>query len=263
MRNAFGVLGLITVALLGGGTARANTIIMATGVDFGRGEGLWLQEDGQNIDAFFAGVIFISLTAEGHQYNRESLCVDLFSDINIGVQYDSTVLNPNQVPGNHLERVGWLIDNALVPPESPTPQSLLPQADWVVTPAQGAALQLAIWDIVHDNGDGFSAGRVQQSGDTNNPTDPTVLAWAQTYEAVSAGQSATDVFIYQNVDMSSGQQAQMLAGPQYLDGGPQPTPETATLFLAGTALVVIGLLRRDRIRTTQEGREMGRAESNE
>src|SRR5204862_499848 len=126
------------------------------------------------------------------------------------------------------ERVAWLVDNSLQPTEVPASPSELPSADWVTSSAKGAGLQLAIWDIVHDNGDGFAAGRVQAAGDPGNPTDPAVLSWAQFYESASVGKQSVHAFIYDNVDMGNGQPAQMLAGPQYLDGG--PTPPTFTAF---------------------------------
>jgi hypothetical protein len=108
-----------------------------------------------------------------------------------------------------------------------------------VNSAQGAGIQFAIWDIVHDGGDGFSSGRVQSSA----YTDLGILQWAQYYESASVGKSSALAFIYLNVSFSDGSPAQTLAGPLFLDGGPRPNapvPEPGTLMLGGVALIAIG-----------------------
>lgn len=241
-------LKLITVLLLLSGTAFANAIIIPTGVDWSRGGSVWIREDGNDVNAYFAGVIMITLIEGGLRYDRDTLCVDLFTDIYLGRSYDSNVLRPNQVPGKNLPRVSWLVDNALLPTQGPVYTSQLPASDWIYTPAQGAAVQLAIWDIVHDGGDGFSAGRVQAVTDPAHPTDADVLAWANHYLAASAAKASGLAFIYLNVDFGSGLPAQMLAGPEFFDGGPRsiPNPEPATLILEGSALIGLGVWVRKR-----------------
>lgn len=246
---------LLSGLILFSGLASANSIIVANNVDWNRGGSIWMGEDGVDTQAYFAGVIFITLTEDGVQYHRDTLCVDLFTDIFLGQTYASTVLNPADVSGKNLQRVAWLVDNSLRPTEVPSSPAELPPADWVASAAQGAGLQLAIWDIVHDNGDGFAAGRVQAASNPGNPTDSTVLGWAQFYESASVGKQSVHAFIYSNVDMGNGQPAQMLAGPQYLDGGPAPpiftafeTPEPSTFFLAATAMLMIGKFLQSRRR---------------
>jgi hypothetical protein len=122
-------LRLLVALLAACGLASANSIIVPTGVDPNRGGSIWRSEDGEDTRASFAGVIFISLTENGHQYARDTLCVDLFTDIYLGVSYNTTVLRPRQAPGKSLTRVSGLVDNA--------------------------AIQFADWDIVHDQGGGF------------------------------------------------------------------------------------------------------------
>jgi hypothetical protein len=141
------------------------------------------------------------------------------------------------------------LDNALMPGQNggSTP-SVLPSADWVTTAAQGAGLQLAIWDLVENGGNGFSKGQGSVQAATGaNPTDPTVLGWAVYYEnlALIPGNTTNDAFVYVNVDLGNGNPAQMLEGPEFTnDNGPQPTPEPSTLVLAGTALATLGLAGR-------------------
>jgi hypothetical protein len=221
----------LTAALLlvvGNASAATNTIA-PTGVDWNRGGSVWLREDGSDVQAYFAGVIFISLYDQaGDQWNRDTLCVDLFTDINLGVTYGTTVLHPDDVSGKNLTRVSWLVDNALLPAQNNSYSSVLPSSDWVTNSAQGAGIQLAIWDIVHDNGDGFSAGRLQASGNPANPTPSDVISWANTYETLSLNQSSDLAYIYDNVSLSDGAPAQMLAGPEFADNGPIPVPEPST-----------------------------------
>ncbi len=234
--------GRLLAALLSAAALASADTIDVVSVDSGRGSSFWLSEDGSDVDAYFGGVLNIVLTRDAVQYLRDTLCVDLFTDIYIGRTYDTHVLDPYEVPGKHLNRVSWLIDNALLPEQGTYP-SALPQGDWVTTPAQGAGIQFAIWDIVHDGGDGFSAGRVQ-AGSSSHPTDASILYWAQTYEALSAGRSSGLAFIYDNYVLGTNQQVQMLAGPMFLDGGPQPNPEPSTMVLVGFALIAVSLLCR-------------------
>lgn len=222
------------------GLASADTID-ATDVDWSRGEGVWLTENNSSTptDAYFAGVIFITLTASnGSQYNRDTLCAQLFVDINPGVTYNTTVVRPDQVPGRNLTIAAWLVDSEL-----PT----------VTTAPQGAGLQLAIWDIVEDGGDGFSTGSVQASTTAGEETDPTVLLWAETYECLAMGsqspscqaagvtplgpvQTSDLAYVYINTALN-GDPAQMLIGPVFQDNGPEPAPEPSTSTLGGAGLI--------------------------
>src|ERR1700688_549199 len=138
---------LLLSLLVSSRRALGNTPFIPTAIDSNRGEGLWISEDGVSQDAYFAGVILIALTQGGQQYNRDTLCVDLFTDIYLNVTYNTQILQPAEVPGRNLDRVSWLVDNALMPTQGPIYSSLLPSSDWVTSPAQGAGIQLAIWDV--------------------------------------------------------------------------------------------------------------------
>ena len=174
---------LSIVLLLACGLCGATTLVAT--VDPARGEySLWFNEHGANggtTQAYFAGVVFLDLNANGTDYYRDTLCVDLYTNITVDQAYGTGITTPDGVPGRDLKRVSWLIDNALLPTQNTSVSSALDKADWVASPAQGAGIQLAIWDIVVDGGDGYSAGQVEASSDTNNPTDPDVLKWANFY----------------------------------------------------------------------------------
>jgi hypothetical protein len=244
-------ISLFAAVLLLGRVASADTIT-PTGVDTTRGEyNVYIQQNGVNVNTYFAGVIFISLIDTNNQvFNRDTLCVDLFTDIYLNTTYGTTVLSPDQVPGKNLDRVSWLIDNALLPTQNNTYTSDLPSSNWVTTAAQGAGIQLAIWDIVEDNGDGFSSGSVQASSDSNHPTPADVLSWANIYESASLGESSDLAYVYNNVSLSDDHSpAQMLEGPLFQDGGPAPpTPEPSTFALASTVLIAARFICRKNAR---------------
>jgi hypothetical protein len=235
----------LTIALLVfAGIAHANTVLVPTGVDWNRGERIWIYADGADQQLMFAGVIDISVWQNGQQYDRDTLCVDLFTEIILGEQYASTVLHPASGPAMNLEQVSWLVDNALMPTQGPVYTSALDRSNWVTSAAQGAGLQLAIWDITTDGGDGFFSGRVQVSTSTGHGTDSAALGWAQTYEALSSGQQSNTAYVYQTWNPTTLAPAQMLEGPMFPDGGPSPNPEPATMALAGAALLGLGLAGR-------------------
>lgn len=238
---------LLAALLLLGGVMAASPILVATGVDNTRGMGLWINEDGHNVDAYFAGVIFISVSQNGQQSNRDALCADLFTSINLGGQYSTQVLSPDQVSGRDLARVSWLVDNVLAPMQLPQPVgSALSPSDWIATQAQGAGAQLAIWDIVHDGGDGFSSGRVRAAA----ATDASALYWANRYESLSLGQSSDQAYVYSNTN-SKGATAQMLVGPEPGPVNPDcKTPEPAAFLLVGAGLVAGSFA----VRRTRTGR---------
>ena len=249
------VSGVLLALVLGCGAASASTIIKVPGVDGTRG-GYYMpiREDNTDVLAYFAGVILISVTAGKQTFDRDTLCVDLFTNIYLGQEYNTNLLRPEDVPEKNLTRASWLVDNFLFPAQNAPPGSV-PETDWVTTPLQGMAIQFAIWDIVHDNGNGFSAGRVQAARTTDQnygnlgATDPAVVSLAEHYELISLNTSSNLAFVYKNVIIGSNPltQAQMLIGPRFSDGGPQPVPEPQTLMPAGIALIALslGLKRRN------------------
>ncbi len=221
---------------------------------------IWMSESGTASQGL-AGVILITLTDPNGTFYRDTLCVDLFKNIYLGQQYSTTVMSPNEAAlaygKQNLGLVSWLIDNALVPKQG-TFTSVLPSVDWVTTPFQGAGIQLAIWDLVEDGGDGLTSGRLRL---VPGATDPDVVKWAETYECLALGPQSpscllagisplgpghptNDAFVYINSDNN----AQMLEGPKFFDGGPEPNPEPSTFALIGGGLLAASFAVRKKLR---------------
>ncbi len=93
----------------------------------------------------------------------------------------------------------------------------------------GAGLQLAIWDVLMDNGDGFAAGNFRASSVASTITQ------ANAYLTASAGHTSTATW-YQGLP----------AGPNEPQGlvGSSPVPEPASITVLG--LAAIAAIRRKR-----------------
>lgn len=195
------------------------TIITVTGVDWARGGMATFLADGVE-ESGFAGVI--NATYDGTP--SIFFCVDLFTNISYG-DYSSSPIFPRL--SRNEDRAAWLYIYAL-----PT----------ITTAVQGEALQLAIWDIVHDNGDGFTHGRVQQSINS----DVQVIQAATSYLALSLNQSSMGAAIYLNAVLSLGDPAQAFIGPLQITTQ-TAVPEGSSIAmtaLGGGVLIALGCYRR-------------------
>jgi hypothetical protein len=220
---------LILAGLLFSGLAGANSILVVTGVDspLGYQQQIWLNEDGVNSQQYWIGGI--NITVDG--VARVAWCIDLFTDISFNT-YNTT---PSWADTATLRREAWLVQNVV-----PTTQ------------LQGAALQLALWDIAHDGGNGFApgAGRITQSTDAAHLTQANLLNLANTYLAQSLGMSYSYEVIYHNTDVN-GVPVQTLISRFVNDGGPLsqvPEPADAALVIGGLAMIAVGANRHARRR---------------
>jgi len=182
-----------------------------TGADFTRGGLVSFLEDGNSATGF-AGILLGSYDGQAIQ---PFFCADLFTPIDIDT-YTSTAYYVR--PERREDRVGYLFINYLA---------------GVTTPALGQAMQLAVWDILHDNGDGPSTGRVRSAADT--PAG--VVADWNNYLAVSNGQSNPNSSIF--INYLGNTQAQTLIGA--FEPTSLSAPEPATFALVGASLIALGL----------------------
>ena len=248
------------------GAVSADTIDAYT-VDGQMGENIWLYMPAggatgpmQIQQTYFTGVIDIVLHANNQAYYRNTLCVDLFTDILIGQTYFTHVGAPDWVEkqfpkyGNTLSESAWLIDEELPAVEAAVTNPTAFETAHGGSKAMGAGLQLAIWKITVDGGGDFSSGLVQAvfdgltpGGNSANATDPNALFWAEQYEAAvltTPPHSSNLAFVY--INSSKDGYAQMLEGPEFGTGPQQSTPEPSTLGLGGLGLVVASLFLRKR-----------------
>lgn len=200
-------------------TVEASGIFTLTGVDTTRGANLSYYHNGVTSGGF-AGVIlgnFNGISA------NPLFCVDLYTDINYA-SYNSTQLAPRII--RNEDRVAWLYIN---------------QISTVVSQDTGLAFQLAIWDIVHDGGDGLvaGAGLVNISATSISGVTQTQIDLANAYILASQGKSVlTGVAIYQNFDMTTNAPAQNLIGLAV------PEPSTILMGAFGVAVLSIARMRR-------------------
>lgn len=177
--------------------------------DYGIGEDLYLKVDGVE-SAHWAGSIKIDVDGS----HRIALCVDLFTMMNVNQAYGTNLGLSGQI--NNGGRVAWLLDNEL---------PVLHSA------SELAGLQLAIWDIVSDNGNGLSSGRIQAP--TLHSTDVFAMAGARSLIALSAGKSSTDGIVYSNFNLSTGGKVQTLMGVPDVINNHSGIPEPQSFVMIG------------------------------
>lgn len=121
-------------------------------------------------------------------------------------------------------RLAWLLQN---------------YSGGITTGWQAAALQFTAWEIVLDNGDGFTAGRMQ----ARSLTDADVLTLANTMLAASAGQAASGVSFYVP-ELGSSYSQTLFGFSPAAARVVNEAPEPASLLLLGGGLLLVGVWRR-------------------
>ncbi len=175
------------------------------------------------------GIGVMNVAFDGSLQLQDAFCVDRFGYISIG-DYTVNLSAPSVI--NNGERAAWMLHD------------VLPQINGAATAEQAgiaAALQLAIWDVVHDNGDGFAAGRVQMSSSATNVTDPIILSLAQTFVSASVGQAYAGAIVISDVNVGSLTQRLIVDSP---GGDGVPEPSTWALALTGLAWAALRRAKR-------------------
>ena len=193
-------------------TGANATNITYSGDDPYRSFDIWMNADGSNANVI-AGIAILQV--DGFT-TVDVVCVDFFVGIGDGI-YSVNLLGPNAISNG--TRVAWMLRNTL--------PSINTQSDPLARRQMAAGFQLAIWDIIHDSGDGLSAGRIRQS--TSLPTDASVLFWANAFLGGTVGQSLNSGIVYQNVGGISVSQQLMSDVAE---------PSTYAMFLTGGVLLL-------------------------
>ena len=172
------------------------------------------------------GVGVLNVAFDGSLQLQDAFCVDRFRFISNG-NYTVNVSAPSSVSNGN--RAAWLLHD------------ILPQINAAPVGTQqrnlAAALQMAIWDIIQDGGDGFTAGRIRRSTSASRPTDSIILSLANSFITQSNGQSYTNALVLSNVNVN------MYTQRLIVDQG---VPEPSTWALALTGLLWAGLRRAKR-----------------
>jgi hypothetical protein len=206
-------------------TSLFATSITHNGLDWSRGMSIEIKADGTVRNAS-AGVGL--LTVDGTT-SLDVFCVNLFKGITLYQNYAATSVSPTTYDADG-GTAAWLM------------QTFLSTVD---TGIEGAALQLAIWDVIHDGGDGFNNGRIRSTGNTNS----SVLALANQWVGASQGHTSTNAMVFTAAANRQAFQQQLYLNGCALNGGcggdsEVPEPGTLAMFAIGALGIYFGTSRK-------------------
>jgi hypothetical protein len=161
-------------------------------------------------------------------------CVDLYTDINPGVAYNVNIYAPNDPAvvdfSSNVPQAAWLYN------------TYLPQVNAASNKnVYGAALQLAIWDVMLDGGNGLTSGTFQKDPTVTDPNQLAAYTLAASMIQASQGQSMLNAAVLLNVAGPNGSQTLITAA-----GALDPAPEPSTLVLISVGLLGVGVLKHRR-----------------
>jgi hypothetical protein len=223
------ILGLATAPVA---TATTSTVTV-TGVDMSQGQNLYFLQDGTVVQGY-AGAIVVNANSA----STSVLCADLFTNIALNDVFDVNFLNPQYLDVSNPSR-GLQVAYLFVTQFGTIGSHLSSQNPGLTLAQATAALQFAIWDIVHDGGDGFSAGRIQASSASGQGTDAAVLAAAiqQVQFSLNYTSGPTNATLWRHVNGPLVKQ-QLLGF--YQPGTENGVPEPASSFLIAGGLGLLG-----------------------
>jgi hypothetical protein len=170
---------------------------------------------------FYAGP-FVATLDGGAKF--DAYCVDLYHDLS---STQTVSLQPIAgLTGGHGAAVGYLYDTF---------------ASKVTNSAQGAGLQLAIWDVEYDGGDGFSTGLFRVGKGTTSQALAAANQYLAALKAASDPSGAATWFVCTNHGADGTINQDLVGNPPL-----RAVPEPASLILLGAG--GFGLLARSRLR---------------
>ena len=213
-------------------TSLFATSIKHTGVDSSRAMTIEINSDGtvHNANAGISRILVDGTTL------IDSLCVNLFTGITVNQTYSAMSIGAATYDGDGAA-AAWLMRTFL---------PVVNAAAGATRQIEGAALQLLIWDTIHDSGDGFNTGRIQATSHTNSA----VLAVANQWRLAALDQTAAaSVFTAAPGARSFQQQIYIpncISGGDCGTGGEVPEPSTLAMLAIGSVGVVFGAWRKGR-----------------
>lgn len=211
MKNYLSITMLAAAGLFAGATAAEATTITLTGL--GYYQTIPLIVNTTTPESAIAGQITVNVGGT----DLIAFCVDLFTNIGFAT-YNTTLGAPSGYGGG--QRAAWIYEN---------------YNPGVNTDEAGAALQLALWDVIHDGGDGLGTGNVQ----LDPAGSASLRALAGAIVSASVGHSSNNATILYNVSFDG-------VPAQTLITSVVPTPEPGTWVMVTVGLCLAGFGRRAR-----------------
>lgn len=199
----------IIAAALAAGSVTASETLTVQSLTAGKFSTVNLNYNGNSLNVY-AGPQLVKL---GSGPLFDAYCVDLDHWNTLPSSYPVDVLSTNLLTNG--QRIAYLYNT---------------YAQSVTNATMGAALQLAIWDVLVDGGNGLGAGNLKSN------VSGGILSQANWYLASSAGQSSEASWLKATHHGAGGNQYQNLVGPAV------PGPAAALPFL--TSLVALRRRRR-------------------
>ena len=185
------------------GTASATTLNL---VQANTNRGTYLTISYNSVErTSFTGALSFSI--DGSVSLVDMFCVDLTARAYLNSPYEAVALPPTTLSNG--ARAAWLFDTF-----NTSAQSV----------ATGAALQLALWDVVHDGGDGLNLGLLRSTAAIPND----ILTQAAVYLNASNGQGSASAVVWESV-LGKADRQRMI--------GQVPEPSTIGLLASGLALL--------------------------
>lgn len=194
----------------------AASTLTYTGTGLGNAVSVLANGNSKNV---FAGQL--NFTVDGQ--SLVGFCIDLYTILNRQT-YNTTTGEPEGYTNGG--RAAWIVEN---------------YAGQVTTAMQAAALQLALWDVVHDGGNGLTNGSLVLNASPGNA----LSAAANAIVLASAGQSSNRATVFYNNTITAGIRAQTLITAA--SASEVPEPSTVAMLGFGAALLAVARVRRRKV----------------